>query len=89
MEFDKNCKAISIEEKPQHPKSNYCISGLFFYNNRVVEYAKNLKTFARGELEIVELNRIYLEDGTLNCWDRASLGWILVHMRIWWTQLTS
>ena len=66
VEFDKHGKAISIEEKPERPKSNYCITGLYFYDSSVVEYARQLAPSKRGELEITDLNRIYLEANKLN-----------------------
>ena len=72
-EFDKSGKVISLEEKPQNPKSNYAVVGLYFYDNKVVEYAKQPKPSARGEYEITDLNKVYLEHNAL---DITVSGWI-------------
>lgn len=86
VEFNKNMKAITIEEKPQKPKSNYAVVGLYTYDNRIVEYAKNLKPSPRGEIEITDINNIYLKNGELNVnifdslWEDAGTFDSLLHV---------
>ena len=77
VEFDGNNKVISIEEKPENPKSNYAVIGLYFYDNKVVEYAKQIEPSPRGELEITDINKLYLEAGELNVENLSrGIAWI-------------
>ena len=77
VEFDRDYNAISIEEKPAHPKSNYAVTGLYFYDSRVTRLARQVRPSARGEYEITDLNRLYLEDGTLNvCTLGRGFAWL-------------
>jgi len=84
VEFDENGTAISLEEKPLKPRSNFAVPGIYFYDNRVVRYAEELKPSPRGEIEITDINKRYLGDGELSsrCWGGALHGWMPARMNL-------